>query len=202
MNNLCSTDTCNSIRRSGRGTRYCEACHDMALKRRMERSARRNVEWRRSEQRESNLQAALAKLAKRSRVTDGGCLEWTGARNLGYGVVWDGKRTTTVHRIAWRAANGEVPNGFELDHLCRNRACWNISHLEVVSHAENVRRGMSRWPVARGEANGNHKLTMHQVQDIRREFRDGATKSGLSREYGVSRGNIRFILSGVTWVTA
>ncbi|TAM22401.1 MAG: HNH endonuclease [Nevskiaceae bacterium] len=36
--------------------------------------------------------------------------------------------------------NGPIPVGFEIDHLCAVRACVNVSHLELVSHAENIRR--------------------------------------------------------------
>jgi hypothetical protein len=48
-----------------------------------------------------------------------------------------------LHVLVWQAKNGEVPEGLELDHLCRNRACCNPSHLEPVTGSENVRRGLS-----------------------------------------------------------
>lgn len=43
-------------------------------------------------------------------------------------------------RRDWENANGPVPAGSELDHLCRQRDCVNLDHVEVVSHGENVRR--------------------------------------------------------------
>jgi HNH endonuclease len=43
----------------------------------------------------------------------------------------------------YRLLVGPVPEGLELDHLCRNRACVNPAHLEPVSHRENVLRGAS-----------------------------------------------------------
>jgi hypothetical protein len=52
--------------------------------------------------------------------------------------------TTTAHSVSWFLATGSrVPNGFVLDHTCRNKKCVNPSHLEVVSVQENSRRGRS-----------------------------------------------------------
>ena len=45
------------------------------------------------------------------------------------------------HRIAYIKANGAIPKGFTIDHLCRNRGCFNPQHLEAVTRGENVMRG-------------------------------------------------------------
>lgn len=48
-----------------------------------------------------------------------------------------GKR---FYRVLWVKENGPVPEGFELDHLCRQRDCVRLDHLELVTHRENMRR--------------------------------------------------------------
>lgn len=78
--------------------------------------------------------------------TSGGCWEWTASRYVqnGYGQFgFKGKNSRTAHSVAWEALIGPVPEGLELDHLCRNRACCNPAHLEPVTHRENTLRGTS-----------------------------------------------------------
>jgi hypothetical protein len=79
----------------------------------------------------------------RDNRLDTPCLIWTGAKNSkGYATkVHDGK-TAYVHRLAYEALFGPIPEGLQLDHLCRVRACYNALHLEAVTLQENVRRGL------------------------------------------------------------
>lgn len=63
--------------------------------------------------------------------------------STGYGVVTAARRRYTAHRWAYEQLVGPIPEGLQLDHLCRNRLCVNPAHLEPVTHVENTMRGES-----------------------------------------------------------
>ncbi len=67
---------------------------------------------------------------------------WVWRTNADYpSVTWFDRRTW-AHRLAYELFRGKIPNGLQLDHLCRNRKCVNPDHLEPVTRKENIRRGI------------------------------------------------------------
>lgn len=86
------------------------------------------------------------------RPDPGSCWLWLGAIGTGcYGRVYFDGKDDYVHRVAYMLRYGPIPEGLQIDHLCRFRPCVNPAHLEAVTQAENLRRGISP-PAINGRA--------------------------------------------------
>lgn len=69
----------------------------------------------------------------------GACLIWTGAKNsMGYGQLGVQGKTMYAHRYSWMKANGPIPNGAEIDHVCHTPLCCNPRHLRIATREENT----------------------------------------------------------------
>jgi len=76
-------------------------------------------------------------------TTETGCIECTShsLNKDGYVRLFVSKhskpRMQFLHRIEWEKKYGSVPEGFEIDHVCRNRACCNTDHLQLLTVSEH-----------------------------------------------------------------
>ena len=71
-----------------------------------------------------------------------GCWLWTGCDSSGYGVISVDGRQQGAHRVSYETLIGPVSSHLVIDHLCRVRCCVNPEHLEPVTNADNIRRGI------------------------------------------------------------
>lgn len=77
------------------------------------------------------------------KVDANNCWVWQKAiSSTGYGSFYYDGRVQRAHRISYMHYVGPIPDNLVLDHLCRNKACVNPAHLEVVTHKTNVLRGI------------------------------------------------------------
>lgn len=56
---------------------------------------------------------------------------------------WVGKGRAPLvmyHRYVWEKAHGAIPEGYEIDHICKNRACCNIEHLQMLEGSQHARK--------------------------------------------------------------
>jgi hypothetical protein len=83
------------------------------------------------------------RFAAKVRRLPGGCWQWTGGHTAsGYGHISVGAGVCRMaHRVSWELHRGPIPDGHQIDHLCRNPSCVNPDHLEPVPPGLNTARG-------------------------------------------------------------
>ncbi len=91
------------------------------------------------------------------------CWPWAQAvSSTGYGQFQLFHHRVLAHRFAYEMAYGAIPSGLQIDHLCRNRACCNPTHLEAVTLRENVLRGVGVTAV---NARKTHCVNGHEFNE-------------------------------------
>lgn len=141
----------------------------------------------------SEAQAVLARLMKRSFTRPNGCIEWTGQKNWsGYGKVYYQGKNWFVHRLLLTLFHGPIPNGYVPDHLCGNRLCMNPTHMELVTSQVNTLRGKAAQVGKRNP----RRLPFSEIQEIRRlHYVDDVPYSELSHKFKIPLNSISEIVN-------
>ncbi len=106
---------------------------------------------------------SIKRFHSKYKVISSGCWEWTGAKAPnGYGMFWFNKRYDIAHRFSYKLFKGPIPDGLEMDHLCRNRGCINPDHLEAVTKSENQKRS-APYRHLKACRKGGHALTDRNI---------------------------------------
>lgn len=127
-----------------------------------------------------------------------GCIDWPyGTDGVGYGRFWLNGVRVAAHRHVCVGAHGAPPaDKNQVAHSCGNRLCVNPKHLRWASQSENETDKVAHGRSARGEANGNAKLTAPQVIEIRSSTMPGVA---LAKKFGVRDGQVSRIRKGRRW---
>ena len=106
----------------------------------------------------------------RSERNDEGCLIWKKAHDKqGYGVTTIDGKYYAVHILAYEVWIGDIPEGFQIDHLCFIRDCIEPTHLEAVTPKENNRRKNARithCPYGHEYTEDNTGMSVHKVTGV------------------------------------
>lgn len=87
------------------------------------------------------------------------CWLWAGVTTpWGYGALYTEGKKYRAYRITYEEVKGHIPEGLEIDHLCKVPQCINPEHLEAVTHKVNMQRRFGIDMCKRG-----HKLTEDNV---------------------------------------
>lgn len=78
------------------------------------------------------------RISERSTVRDG-CRIWNGSRSAaGYGQLRLNGAVTLIHRAVYEQAHGPIQQGIDIHHVCGNRACSTLAHLQAMSHTDHA----------------------------------------------------------------
>lgn len=86
-------------------------------------------------------ESVKSRILKYSRVAVDGCWQWIASKNqFGYAQIFAYRKRMRAHRVSYQLFRGQIAEGMTIDHLCRNKACVNPAHMEVVTAQENCAR--------------------------------------------------------------
>lgn len=118
--------TAENTRRQPDGRRRCNVCHPLKPNRAQRINGTPEERY----------------WPKVDRRSDAQCWPWKPKLDRdGYGTFTVNGANIRAHRFSYELIHGPIEQGMQLDHLCRNRACVNPTHLEPVMQIVNLLRG-------------------------------------------------------------
>lgn len=123
------------------------------------------------------------------------CYEWQGGLGTeGYGTFRIGRGMYKAHRVLFTILKQQVPLDKVINHLCSNRSCCNIFHLEICSSHRNT-------IYARDYENGIARqiLSLDDVHTIKNLVSSGKTRKEVAQLYNVGYECIKDIMNGTNW---
>lgn len=139
----------------------------------------------------------------RLRLTESGCLEWTGYRMKDkngqhrYGSWTVSYQVWLTHRLAWYMKHGPIPDNKEVCHRCDNPACCNVDHLFLGTQIDNMVDAICKNRQAKGALLPQTRHSDETIRAIKLARQNEGLKVGqLSQRFGIAHGHISMILSG------
>ena len=73
-------------------------------------------------------------------------------------VVKPSKKLLRVHRLVWETFNGEIPDGYEIDHIDGNKQNNALSNLRCVTHIENMNNTITKSKTSISMLNNSNRI--------------------------------------------
>ena len=108
--------------------------------------------------------------------------------------------TKLVHLLVAEAFLGPKENDkVQVNHIDGNKDNCAVENLEYCTPSENTVHAFDLGLRARGSSHGMAKLDEEKVREILRLHEGGASKSSMSRRYGISRTQVARIVNREFW---
>lgn len=146
------------------------------------------------------LEEVMGRIAEQQVRQDNGCLLWTGhvvksQKNVnceGYGKVRLNGKTVSVHRLIYSVKVGPIPEGIDVLHSCSNTRCGEPTHLFLGTYVDHIALKVQKGRAAK-------KLTLPQVQEIKRLYWVGTTQKEIAKMFDVRAPMVSRIVNGLRW---
>lgn len=146
------------------------------------------------------LEEVMGRLAEQQVRHENGCLLWTGyvskpTKNVncdGHGKIKLGGKMVSVHRLIYSVKVGAIPEGMDVLRSCGNTRCGEPTHFFLGTYVDHIMAKIERGRAAK-------KLTLSQVQEIKRRYWTGTTQKEIANMFGVRAPMVSRIVNGLRW---